>query len=307
MNNKSIIAALVISFGLLSCQGMTQNKNVKPSTDYSSEFSDYWFQGKAELSSYELSQARYGEIRKGEAVLIFVTEDFSDSKQVKLDDPSKNSDDAVKVLKMNAMRKFNTGIYPYSMMESVFTPLDKNNYPNSLKVTTSSQEWCGHTFSQLNLKRNKYHFSGKSYFESEGDAEIDVQKSLLESELFNLIRLSPEQIPTGAIKIIPSGFFTRLAHTKIGVKHANLTIKASSSKSRILEINYTDIERNIKIEFSKAFPFEILQWEETYKSGFGKNTKFMTTTAVKKKTIQLDYWTKNHVADSTYRSQLELH
>jgi len=306
MNNKSIIAALVISLGLLSCQGMTQNKKVKPASKYSSTFSDYWFQGKAELSSYELSQARYGEMRKGEAVLIFVTEDFSDSKQVKLDDPSKNSDDAVKVLKMNATRKFNTGIYPYSMMESVFTPLDQNNYPNSLKATTSSQEWCGHTFSQLNLKRNKYHFSGKSYFESEGDEEVDVNKSLLESELFNLIRLSPDQIPTGAIEIIPSGFFTRLAHTKIGVKQANLTIKDSSSISRKLEINYSDIERNVTIEFSKEFPFEILQWEETYKSGFGKNAKLMTTKAVKKKTILLDYWTKNHIADSTYRSQLEL-
>ena len=176
-----------------------------------------------------------------------------------------------------------------------------------MKATTSSQEWCGHTFSQLNLKRNKYHFSGKSYFESEGDEEIDVQKSLLESELFNLIRLSPDLIPNGAIEIIPSGFFTRLAHTKIGVKHANLTIKDSSPKSRILEINYTDIERNVTIEFSKEFPFEILQWEETYKSGFGKNAKLMTTSAVKKKTILLDYWTKNHVTDSTYRSQLGLH
>jgi len=300
------MAALMISLGLLSCQGITQNKNVKPSTDYSQKFSDYWFQGKAELSSYELSQASYGEMRKGEAVLIFVTEDFSESKQVKLDDPSKNSDDAVKVLKMNATRKFNTGIYPYSMMESVFTPLDQNNYPNSLKTTISSQEWCGHTFSQLNLDGNKYHFSGKSYFESEGDEEMDVEKKLLESELFNLIRLTPENIPTGAIEIIPSGFFTRLSHTKIGVRHANLTIKDSSSKSQIVEINYSDIERNVKIEFAKEFPFEILRWEETYKSGFGENAKLMTTVAVKKKTILLDYWTKNHEADSTYRHQLEL-
>ena len=84
-------------------------------------FGDYWYQGKAEITSYEMEQARYGEIRKGHAVLIFVTEDFSKSKQVKLDNPQKDPEDAVKILKLNFVRKFITGIYPYSIMTSVFT------------------------------------------------------------------------------------------------------------------------------------------------------------------------------------------
>ena len=52
------------------------------------EFSRYWQQGKAELTSYTLEQARYGEIHQGEAVLVFVTEDLSKTKQVKLDNPA---------------------------------------------------------------------------------------------------------------------------------------------------------------------------------------------------------------------------
>ncbi|MDP7238046.1 MAG: hypothetical protein QGI34_15090, partial [Candidatus Latescibacteria bacterium] len=40
-------------------------------------FGDYWYQGKAEITSYTLKQARYGEIHDGHVVLIFVTEDFS--------------------------------------------------------------------------------------------------------------------------------------------------------------------------------------------------------------------------------------
>jgi len=44
------------------------------------EFGAYWYQGKAELTSYTLEQARYGEVHPGEAVLVFVTEDFSKSK-----------------------------------------------------------------------------------------------------------------------------------------------------------------------------------------------------------------------------------
>jgi len=130
------------------------------------QFKDYWYQGKAEITSYNLQQARYGEIHKGDAVFIFVTEDFSKKKQVKLDYPSKNLKDAVPILKLNATRKFNTGIYPYSTMQSVFTPVNQKEDNGSLKVATSSQEWCGHTFMQLNQRGNNYQVQSNSYFES---------------------------------------------------------------------------------------------------------------------------------------------
>ncbi len=42
----------------------------------SQAFKQHWFDGHAEISSYELTQSCYGEQRKGKAVLIFVTEDF---------------------------------------------------------------------------------------------------------------------------------------------------------------------------------------------------------------------------------------
>ena len=49
------------------------------------EFKDYWYAGKAEISSYKLEQARYGELRDGTAALILVTEDFLPELQVKAD------------------------------------------------------------------------------------------------------------------------------------------------------------------------------------------------------------------------------
>jgi len=53
---------------------------------------DYWYQGKAEISSYQLEQARYSDVHPGEAVLVFVTEDFLTDKQVKNDNyTNKNS------------------------------------------------------------------------------------------------------------------------------------------------------------------------------------------------------------------------
>jgi len=152
------------------------------------KFSDYWYQGKAELNSYKLEQARYGEIHSGEAVLVFVTEDFSASKLVKLDNPAATPKDAVKILKLNNTRKFNTGIYPYSMMTSVFTPVDLKKHPNTLKITSSSQEWCGHTFMQVKLNKNNYKVGLKSYFESEGDSQFKVNKVMPEDEIWNRMR-----------------------------------------------------------------------------------------------------------------------
>ena len=57
------------------------------------DFKNYWYQGKAEVASYKLEQARYGEMRDGHAVLVFVTEDFSKSKQVKLDNSQRAGKD----------------------------------------------------------------------------------------------------------------------------------------------------------------------------------------------------------------------
>ena len=46
---------------------------------------EYWYQGKAEISRFELQQSRYGEVHQGDAVMIFVTEDFRTDIQVKLE------------------------------------------------------------------------------------------------------------------------------------------------------------------------------------------------------------------------------
>src|SRR5258708_5694935 len=163
-----------------------QNKDM-PALYETEQFKSYWYSGKAEISSYKLIQSRYGESRKGKAMLIFVTEDFSKRKQVKLDDPESAGKDKVNVLKLNFTKNFVTGIYPYSMMLSVFSPVNRNQQAHSLKVTMSSQEWCGNVFSQMNFVGNKYAFVGHSYFEKEGEENILLQGTWLEDELWNVI------------------------------------------------------------------------------------------------------------------------
>ena len=141
---------------MLGCSGesssLTENS---PKLGETEKFKQYWFVGKAEINSYKLNQSRYGETREGKAMLIFVTEDFSDKKQVKLDNPDINGSNKVNVMKLNFTKNFVTGIYPYSMMLSVFSPIDRRQKAHALKVAMGSQEWCGQTFAQLNLRGNK--------------------------------------------------------------------------------------------------------------------------------------------------------
>ena len=128
---------------LFSCQSDQKvpkdQDSIKSSTPLTKEFNEYWYSGKAELSSYELEQSRYGEIRKGEVVLVFVTEPFSIKKQVKLDAPQKAGKDNISVMKLNQVRKFTTGIYDYSIVSSTFTPVDLNQHPHTLKSNVSIQ------------------------------------------------------------------------------------------------------------------------------------------------------------------------
>ncbi|MBN4062133.1 hypothetical protein JYU20_02925 [Bacteroidales bacterium AH-315-I05] len=269
------------------------------------EFNTYWYQGKAEITSYKLEQARYGEIHQGHAVLIFVTEDFSKKKHVKLDNPSAAGSDAVKVLKLNTSKKFTTGIYPYSMMNSVFTPIDLKQHPNSLKTTSSSQEWCGHTFTQLDLTEKGYDVQLHSYFESEGEQTMQLPKALLEDEIWTLIRINPASLPTGSIQIIPGGMAQRLTHQKFEAEKATAALSEEEGQA-IYELKYEESGRVLKIYFNKAFPYEITAWEETRKSGWGENAKTLTTKAVKNKTLNIDYWRKNKLKDIVLRKELGL-
>jgi hypothetical protein len=292
---------------LLSCNaGLKSMENTFKDFHVPESFGDYWYQGLAELTSYDLEQARYGEIRKGSAVLIFVTEDFSRSKQVKLDDPERSAEDAIKVLKLNFSKKFHTGIYPYSMMSSAFTPVYLDKDSRTLKVTSTSQEWCGHTFTQINLHKNDYVLNQYSYFEAEGDTRNSLKLALLEDEIWNLIRLAPNMLPTGVVPLITGTFYDRLSHKGIQLVEAEAALDDLRDGITTYEINFPSLDRTLTIGFRTAFPHEIEWWEETYKDVFGKNAVLMTTRAVKRERIMVDYWNRNAVADSTWREALKL-
>lgn len=273
------------------------------------DFGAYWHQGQAEITSYTLQQARYGEVHPGHAAMIFVTEDFSRSKHVKLDDPGSVPADRVNVLKLNLTKNFNTGIYPYSMMTSVFTPVDRSAHPQTLKITTTSQEWCGHTFTQLNLSRGAYQVKQYSYFESEGDETLTLPKgAITEDELWVAIRFGPEHLPVGRLRLIPGTMYQRLRHVPWAVQEATAKLETVQGHPSLLAytVSYPRLDRTLTITFNPAFPYEIEGWQETYPSGWDQGAQRLTTQAKRLKRIKSDYWHKNRKADTALRHDLGL-
>lgn len=258
-------------------------------------FAEYWYAGEGEINTYELVQSRYGETRMGEAVMVFVTEPFSKTSQVKLDDP--NTDDAVSVLKLNHIRRFTTGIYDYSMMQSVFTPIDLEKRSSTLKMTTTLQDWCGHTFLQLNKEEgNRYKVNGFSYFESEGDEVSRLKGDLLEDEIWTQLRINPDLLSEGNYEVIPSNFYARLSHDPLKAKQARIR-KEQKGDEHYLILEYLHLDRTLTIAYTPSFPHKILSWTEIQ---YGQ----MMSKGTLKGSINSAYWGQHSNQDVYLRDSL---
>lgn len=263
--------------------------------ELSREFRNYWYAGEAEISSYRLDQSRYGEQRDGHAVLVYVTEPFLPGKQVKAD---RSNTANVSVLKLNSTRKFLTGIYPYSIMSSTFSPVREQGH--ALKVTNSVQEWCGQVFAQLNNREN-FEIEAFSYFESEGDQDLSLPKAWLENELWNLIRISPQELPLGEIDVIPSFEYLRLAHKDFKAYRATAS-KEEGAAGTTYVLTYPELERSLRIRYTNDFPYRVEGWEEIDTRG----NKELRTSAVRIATLKSPYWQKNSKKDIYLRDSLGL-
>lgn len=294
-----IIIALATLVLILSC-GFKGDKHEEPIRNLSEEFKKYWFENGAEINVFELKQVRYGEERIGKAVMVFVTEPFESHKLVKADEYKV---DNIQVLKLNFLKKFTTGVYDYSMMTSDFFPLLQGD--NALKISSSSQEWCGHTFMQLE-NRAEYEVRIHSYFESEGEQHFKMKKHPLEDDLWNKIRLGSQQLPQGSFKMIPAFFYLRLKHQEFNAENATASLKEYTDSTSIYTVTYPEIKRELQIEFTKKFPHSIVSWKESYPESWTGSTNVMTTEARQSKQIRLKYWENNAVADSVYRTNLGL-
>lgn len=274
-------------------------KPTAPKKHLSEDFKAYWYAGEAEITSYQLEQARYGELREGKAVLIYVTEPFLPKKQVKAD---QSHPDNIPVLKLNATKTFVTGIYPYSIMSSTFYPV--HDYQHALKTSVSVQEWCGQVYAQIN-NRERFAFTSHSYFQDEADQQLSLEKNILENELWTKIRINPSDLPVGDLQVIPSLEYMRLQHKAPRAYKAQATLSTENG-SCTYTLVYPELERSLAIRFSDTFPYAIEGWTEDFKSGRGTNAKKLRTQATRLKSLKTAYWQQNSNKDLGLRDSLGL-
>jgi hypothetical protein len=289
-----LISSLFLLTFLIGCKSVSTESSL-PERKLTEDFKSYWFNGEAEITSYKLDQSRYGESREGTAVLVFVTEEFLPDTQVKANSKSNST---IPVLKMNSIKKFHAGIYPYSIMQSAFYPLEGKSH--ALKVSASIQEWCGHVYIQLN-NRKDFKINSHSYFEGEADKQLELPKTYLENEVWNQLRIDPNLLPTGEISMIPSFEALRLEHRKIKAYRAFAEFYQDGDWS-VYNLNYPELKRDLKIYYSNMAPFKIEKWQEETEV----NGKIYSTTATKMNEIKSDYWNKNSNKDLHLREQLNL-
>ena len=270
-------------------------------------FKAYWYPNGAELSRFALRQARYGEYHDGDAVLVFVTESLNRDTQIKADRFDARN---IPVLKLNAVRKFYTGIYPYSVMTSVFTPIRADQQARlPLKISTSVQEWCGHVFMQLNLDDQGYRYGLRSYFESDGDRDDRLGRVTTEDALWNMIRIAPADLPRGALEILPGTMFLRMAHRPPQPLAAQARLRSAERPGKNgqpllqYEVDLPAVARRLIIWFEQAFPHRIEAWEE---HGRERTGALMVTRAERTHLMMLDYWNYHQNRDRRLLPRLGL-
>ena len=171
--------ALLVTLGIVAlAAGCTRTPAPQPVAAVSGpEFGDafwkQWGDGRGELAGYDLEIPRYGALRHGTAVTIFVTETFSNKRRVKADPGRHPKTDEFPVMKLNLVQDFGTGIYDYNLMTSAFTALASVNARPSgspTKVSFSAQEWCGQVYAQVLFDARYARFVAHSYFDTEADS-----------------------------------------------------------------------------------------------------------------------------------------
>lgn len=239
-----------------------------------------WGDGKAELDGYDLIEPRYGELRHGTAVMIFVTEDFSDSLRVKADPGKHPKSDVYPVLKLNFVRDFQTGIYDYNTMTSTFLRTEPvGGVPWSpAKTSFSSQEWCGNVYMQWIPRDGRLRGTVHSYFDGEADAAPELPLppgGVLEDALPILVRnLRGDWLPPGGSRTVPflrSQLRTRLQHVPARWGEATVTRAAASAPvetalGRLRAFRYTVAEKDgdtIVFTVEEAAPHRLLAWRSS--------------------------------------------
>ena len=269
------------------------------------DFYSQWSDGQAEVSGYTLTMPRYGALRQGHAVAIYVTEPFSRKAAVKVDRYDNSNPDHIIALKLNLITKFQTGVYDYSVMTSIFS--DPNAQMRPLKQSFSAQEWCGQVYEEVKYDDAGFAVETKSYFEGETDYKRIKAKNAVTADTLWLIGRGltaggPGQglLPTS---LFASSSHRRLKHRPVRVYDAgtrwsntehNITVPAGSFKVRTLHWQRADDVQCV-IQVEVAQPHRVIAWS------CDDGTKAKMTGS-----LRTPYWQRSGIGDEKMLKALGL-
>ncbi len=265
-------------------------------------FWNHWSDGKAELNGYDLVQPRYGELRHGRAVLIYVTEPFSRTQRVKAERPGT---DTFNALKLNVVRRFQTGVYDYGLMTSVFVEPDAGFAP--VKISFSAQEWCGQVYEEMRFDPGRARLELRSYFEGEtGAGSVATADDVVaEDALFIQLRqLGREKLEGGTTerRLIPSATYRRLQHKPFALAATTIawsgpaTVTVPAGSFDAMEATYTRADGvACTFQVERPYPHRIVGW----RCADGEHAQLTGST-------RLAYWQTQRLGDEKLLKQLGL-
>lgn len=268
---------------------------LRPSGHATSAFWSTWADGKAELSGYHATVPRYRALHDAELVLVYVTEPLDRETLIK--DDAAPAPRRLPVMKLNISLKFQTGIYPYSVLTSVFAPVDGyfDERFAPAKLTMTAQEWCGHVFEGMWVGPSAYAREGISYFADEGEVRETVSTApgaLYEDALLIQLRELDGPFLGGAAEwhgeVIPSLWRTRRTHAPARPLRATITRAAGTFTLRFDESGFT---RTFEVE--QAGAHRILAW----RTSDGEDVRIM-------RTARLAYWRMHDPGDEAHREEI---
>jgi hypothetical protein len=280
------------------------------------DFTAHWHDGRAEVDGYRYVVSRYGERREGQAVAIYVTEPFSTTRRVKAEGPGVDPRDVEQVLKLNLVRDFQTGIYDYNTMLSVFA---RTADLAPVKVSFASTEWCGNVYEELRVDRDAIRQEVRSYFDGEsGDRRLARPAGgVLEDELFVALRgLRGQYLAPGAAREAPflaSAFFRRLAHRPAEWSRVRIvrlaapervTVPAGAFDAMVYVVTPAD-GREGRFWVESAYPHRIVKWEWRATGAAGARLGGLDGGALTG-TERIEYWRLNATGGERHLRDLGL-
>lgn len=275
--NRGRIALLGLALLAAGCERTTPPETPQRSATHTIDdrtFESHWQDGRAELAGYRYHVTRYGQRREGRCAMVTVTEPFSASKHVKADDPSRNPADTFEALKLNLVRHFQTGIYDYHTMVSLFT---RSRDFSADKVAFTCAEWCGQVYEEQIFARGAVTGFVRSYFEDESrPIRLPARAGgIPEDDLFILLRgLRGDYLPPGrarSVGFLPSPFHCRLTHQPSAWTTAEITrapklepvdVPAGSFQAILYTVQVRD-GRTGRFWIESAYPHRVLRWAWT--------------------------------------------